>query len=64
MRPVGRIVGYRECGCGAGFRRGVVLDPFCGSGTTLRVAKALSRDSVGIELNEEYCRMAERRVVA
>ncbi|NOX89721.1 MAG: site-specific DNA-methyltransferase, partial [Calditrichaeota bacterium] len=31
-----------------------VLDPFMGSGTTIRVAQRLHRNSVGIELNKEY----------
>lgn len=40
----------------------VVLDPFSGSGTTGLVALQLGRSFVGIELSEEYCRMAERRL--
>jgi len=32
----------------------VVLDPFMGSGTTLRVAKRLQRDAVGIDLHRDY----------
>jgi len=32
----------------------LVLDPFCGSGTTLREAKKLRRDFLGIEKNERY----------
>jgi DNA modification methylase len=40
---------------------GVVLDPFAGSGTTLAVAQRLGRDSVGIELNPEYCELIEQR---
>ena len=40
----------------------VVLDPFCGSGTTGLVAMRYQRDFVGIELNPEYARMAERRI--
>lgn len=43
-------------------KAGVVLDPFCGSGTTLAVAKRLCRSYVGIELNPAYIKMAERRI--
>jgi len=39
----------------------VVLDPFCGSGTTLRVAKDLARRSIGVELSSRYCAMAADR---
>jgi hypothetical protein len=39
-----------------------VLDPFFGAGTTGLVAKQLGRDFIGIELNEKYCEMAERRI--
>jgi site-specific DNA-methyltransferase (adenine-specific) len=41
---------------------GVVLDPFLGSGTTSVVAKKLKRQYVGIEINEEYCCWAEKRL--
>lgn len=40
----------------------IVLDPFLGSGTTIVAAKQLRRNYVGIDLQEEYCRMAEDRV--
>lgn len=39
-----------------------VLDPFAGSGTTLKVALNLDRDSVGIELNEDYLQYIEKRL--
>lgn len=40
----------------------VVFDPFLGSGTTSVVAKKLNRKYCGIELNEEYCLWAEKRL--
>jgi site-specific DNA-methyltransferase (adenine-specific) len=42
---------------------GVVLDPFLGSGTTSVVAKKLGRKYTGIEINEEYCCWAEKRIM-
>jgi site-specific DNA-methyltransferase (adenine-specific) len=39
-----------------------VLDPFLGSGTTCAVAKKLDRQFLGIEINEEYCLMAAKRL--
>lgn len=40
---------------------GLVLDPFCGTGTTMLVASQLGRQSVGIDIAPEYLELAEQR---
>ena len=48
-----------KAGCPEG---GIVLDPFIGSGTTAVVAEKLNRNWLGIELNPEYVKLAEKRI--
>jgi site-specific DNA-methyltransferase (adenine-specific) len=39
-----------------------VLDPFCGTGTTMAAAMKSDRNSIGIEIDSDYCRMAALRL--
>lgn len=40
----------------------IVLDPMCGSGTTLKMAQYLGRNFIGIDISEEYCEIARKRI--
>ena len=40
----------------------VILDPFCGAGSVCIAARDMGRDYIGIELSEEYCKLAEERL--
>jgi site-specific DNA-methyltransferase (adenine-specific) len=58
-----KTLGWRPtCECGAPSTPAVVMDPFAGTGTTLKVAKALGRHGVGIELRDEYLRLIKDRL--
>ena len=60
----GRITGY-ACDCPdttAPSTPGVVLDPFCGTGTVPMVAHALGRTGIGVDLSGDYLRLASWRV--
>lgn len=39
----------------------MVLDPFCGTGSTMAAAKSLKRKSVGIDISERYLELAAQR---
>ena len=43
-------------------KKGLVIDPYCGSGTTLVAAKILEHDYIGIEISKEYVEFAENRL--
>jgi site-specific DNA-methyltransferase (adenine-specific) len=44
--------------------QGLILDPFCGSGSTLEAAHRLNRQSIGIEINERFAEIAALRMRA
>jgi DNA modification methylase len=46
------------------FTGDTVLDPFCGSGTTMVAAVRTGRNSIGVEIDPEYCRIAARYLKA
>ena len=46
------------------FNGDTVLDPFCGSGTTMVAALRTGRNSIGVDIDLEYCRMSARYLKA
>lgn len=46
------------------FTGDTILDPFCGSGTTMVAALRSGRNSIGVEIDSEYCRMAAKYLKA
>jgi len=40
----------------------LVFDPLCGSGTTLKMAKIKNRRFIGVDISEEYCKIARKRL--
>lgn len=63
-----RAMGVRACALAVRFvakhtRARVIVDPFCGHGTVLAVANALSLDAIGVELNRKRCTIARELTV-
>ena len=59
-----KFIGLSDCGCNSGWEKGIVLDPFLGSGTTALVALKHNRTFIGIELNPDYIKIAEKRIAS
>ena len=59
QKPVSALTPLINVYCPTG---GVVLDPFMGSGSTLRAAKDLGCSAIGIEIELDYCRKAAARL--
>jgi len=59
VKPIPLLRKFVEIGCPPG---GTILDPFCGSGTTLRAAKDLNRRAIGIEKEERYLEVSVKRL--
>jgi site-specific DNA-methyltransferase (adenine-specific) len=55
-----KLMELSDCGCGVGWEPGAVLDPFSGSGTTIRVAEKLGRRGFGCDLG--YAEISSERV--
>ena len=59
-KPVGLMEwSINKSGCAAD---AIILDPYCGSGTTLVAAKNLGRKAIGIEIKEKYAEMSAKRL--
>ena len=65
LHPTQKAVELMEILIGLTTKEGqIVLDPFCGCGTTLVAAQNLKRDYIGIEINEEYFNNIQKRLSA
>ncbi len=60
--PCPRPVTHMKFLCEWFGRGGMILDPFCGSGSTLVAAKELGLKAIGIEIDETYCKEAVKRI--
>jgi len=65
MRTTKTHIGYKpacDCNPRPPTHAGIVLDPFCGSGTTCLVARKLQMHYIGIDLQPDYVKMSEKRL--
>ncbi|HEY0020809.1 MAG TPA: site-specific DNA-methyltransferase [Longimicrobium sp.] len=62
--PLRKTVGFQpSCRCRQGMRRGIVLDPFAGTGTSLQVAASMKRIGIGFDYEVEHLQLAEAQAV-
>jgi site-specific DNA-methyltransferase (adenine-specific) len=59
QKPEGIVAPLIEYGCPVG---GLILSPFCGSGTDLEVAALMGRRAIGIDTREQQCEVAAKRL--
>lgn len=57
-----KFIGYAKCNCKEPFKKGIIFDPFIGSGTTAIVAIKNSRNYCGTELSKKYVKIIENRI--
>jgi len=62
LHPTAKPIQVVSWAMGKSRTHGAVLDPFMGSGTTLRVAKDMNRMAIGFEIEEAYCEIAAKRL--
>lgn len=60
MTAIPELLGWTDCGHGT-WARGVVLDPFCGTGTTVAAADLSGRDGIGIDLDSRNAGLYKAR---
>ncbi len=60
--PNTKTIGWSDCGCNAGWRPGITLDLFAGSGTTLAVSKRLGRRFIGYEIVKSYIPLIRKKL--
>jgi site-specific DNA-methyltransferase (adenine-specific)/modification methylase len=64
LHPCQKPVGVMEWCIGKAGLPEIILDPYCGSGSTLVAAKKLGRHFLGFEIAAEYCEVARQRLAA